>query len=81
MSVYNATVKCFDGTYGWNEFAPYRAILVAAASPEAPKPLIDQLAIGGRLVIPVGTETEQRLIRLTRAPEEVITEDFGACRL
>jgi protein-L-isoaspartate(D-aspartate) O-methyltransferase len=80
LGVYNATVKCFDGTFGWNEFAPFRAILVAAAAPEAPKPLIDQLAIGGRLVIPVGTETEQRLIRVTRAPEGVITEDFGPCQ-
>ena len=58
----------------------YRAILVAAASPDAPKPLIDQLAVGGRLVIPVGTETDQRLIRVTRAPEKINTEDFGACQ-
>src|SRR5215510_8625418 len=58
LEVYNATVKCFDGTYGWNEFSPYRAILVAAAAPAAPNPLIAQLAeVGGRLIIPVGTET------------------------
>jgi len=80
MGIYNATIKCFDGTYGWNEFAPYRGILVAAAAPEAPKSLVDQLAIGGRLVIPVGTETDQRLIRVTRTPEGTITEDFGACQ-
>jgi protein-L-isoaspartate(D-aspartate) O-methyltransferase len=80
LGIYNATVKCFDGTYGWNEFAPYRGILVAAAAPEAPKPLIDQLAIGGHLVIPIGTEIEQRLIRVTRTPEGVLTQDFGACQ-
>jgi protein-L-isoaspartate(D-aspartate) O-methyltransferase len=80
LGIFNATIKCFDGTYGWNEFAPYRGILVAAAAPEAPKPLIDQLTIGGHLVIPIGTETEQRLIRVTRTPEGVITEDFGACQ-
>jgi len=80
LGVYNATIKCFDGTYGWNEFAPYRGILVAAAAPEAPKALIDQLAIGGHLVIPVGTETDQRLIRITRAPEGTVAEDFGACQ-
>jgi protein-L-isoaspartate(D-aspartate) O-methyltransferase len=80
LGIYNVTVKCFDGTYGWNEFAPYRAILVAAAAPDAPKPLIDQLAVGGRLILPVGTETEQRLIRVTRTPEGVINEDFGACQ-
>src|SRR5215471_19586263 len=80
LGVYNATVKCFDGTYGWNEFAPYRAILVAAAAPDAPKPLTDHLAVAGRLIIPVGTETEQRLVRVTRTPEGVIKEDFGACQ-
>src|SRR5262245_52152060 len=70
LCIYTATVKCFDGTYGWNEFAPYRGILVAAAAPDVPKVLMDQLAIGGHLVIPVGTETDQRLIRVTRMPEE-----------
>lgn len=80
LGIYNATVKCFDGTYGWNEFAPYRGILVAAAAPDIPPALVDQLAIGGRLVIPVGTEQEQRLIRVTRTPEGALTEDFGACQ-
>ncbi|MGH9845298.1 MAG: protein-L-isoaspartate(D-aspartate) O-methyltransferase, partial [Blastocatellia bacterium] len=60
--VYNAAIKCFDGTYGWSEFAPYRGILVAAGAPDIPDPLIEQLAIGGRLVIPVGTLKEQRLL-------------------
>lgn len=80
LDIHNATIKCFDGTYGWNEFAPYRGILVAAAAPEAPKALIDQLAVGGHLVIPVGTETDQRLIRITRTPGGIITEDFGPCQ-
>jgi len=80
LGVYNAAIKCFDGTYGWNEFAPYRGILVAAAAPEAPKPLVDQLAIGGHLVIPLGTETDQRLTRVTRTPEGLVAEDFGACQ-
>jgi len=80
LGINNATIKCFDGTYGWSEFAPYRGILVAAASPEIPKPLIDQLAIGGHLVIPIGTEKEQRLIRVTRTEDGTKTEDFGACQ-
>ncbi len=80
LGIYNATIKCFDGTYGWNEFAPYRGILVAAAAPDIPQLLIDQLAIGGHLVIPVGNEKEQRLIRVTRTPEDPLTEDFGACQ-
>lgn len=80
IGVNNATVKCFDGTYGWSEFAPYKGILVAAASPGIPKSLVDQLAVGGHLVIPVGSEKEQRLIRVTRTEEGNMTEDFGACQ-
>ncbi|MGH9832567.1 MAG: protein-L-isoaspartate(D-aspartate) O-methyltransferase [Blastocatellia bacterium] len=80
LGIYNATIKCFDGTYGWNEFAPYRGILVAAAAPNIPQSLIDQLAIGGYLVIPVGDEKEQRLVRVTRTADGTVTEDFGACQ-
>ncbi len=80
LGIYNAAIKCFDGTYGWNEFAPYRGILVAAAAPDIPPSLVDQLAVGGHLVIPVGTEKEQRLIRVTRTPEGALTEDFGSCQ-
>jgi protein-L-isoaspartate(D-aspartate) O-methyltransferase len=80
LGIYNAIVKCFDGTFGWNEFAPYRGILVAAAAPEIPQPLVNQLAIGGHLVIPVGSEKEQRLLRVTRTEEGIKTEDFGGCQ-
>ncbi len=80
LGINNVTVKCFDGTYGWSEFAPYKGILVAAASPEIPKPLVDQLAVGGHLVIPIGSEKEQRLIRVTRTEEGTKTEDHGACQ-
>jgi protein-L-isoaspartate(D-aspartate) O-methyltransferase len=80
LGIYNATIKCFDGTYGWNEFAPYRGILVAAAAPDIPQSLVDQLAMEGHLVIPVGTENEQRLIRVTRTEEGTLTEDFGGCQ-
>jgi protein-L-isoaspartate(D-aspartate) O-methyltransferase len=80
LGIYNAIVKCFDGTFGWNEFAPYRGILVAAAAPEIPQPLVNQLAIGGHLVIPVGSAKEQRLLRVTRTVEGMKTEDFGGCQ-
>jgi protein-L-isoaspartate(D-aspartate) O-methyltransferase len=80
LGIRNATVKCFDGTYGWSEFAPYQGILVAAGAPEIPRPLAAQLAVGGRLVIPIGTEKEQRLVRVTQTEDGLGTEDFGACQ-
>jgi protein-L-isoaspartate(D-aspartate) O-methyltransferase len=80
LGIYNAIVKCFDGTFGWNEFAPYRGILVAAAAPEIPQPLVNQLTIGGHLIIPVGSEKEQRLLRVTRTEGGIKTEDFGGCQ-
>jgi protein-L-isoaspartate(D-aspartate) O-methyltransferase len=51
---YHIATRCGDGTVGWNEFAPYDGIIVTAAAPEVPQPLLDQLADGGKLVIPVG---------------------------
>ncbi|MCI0393013.1 MAG: protein-L-isoaspartate(D-aspartate) O-methyltransferase [Acidobacteria bacterium] len=80
LDIFNAIIKCFDGTFGWNEFAPYRGILVAAAAPDIPQPLVDQLTVGGHLVIPVGSEKEQRLLRVTRTTEGVAMEDFGGCQ-
>ena len=80
LRIYNATIKCFDGTFGWSEFAPYRGILVAAAGPEVPPPLVAQLAIGGHLVMPVGTERDQVLIRVTRTPDGHRTEEHGRCQ-
>ncbi len=63
----NVHVLHGDGTLGWPEHAPYDAIVVAAGGPEVPRPLLDQLAIGGRLVIPVGEEKAlQSLVRVTR---------------
>jgi protein-L-isoaspartate(D-aspartate) O-methyltransferase len=76
----NVTLKCADGTTGWDVYAPYDGILVAAGGPEVPQPLLQQLKIGGRLVIPIGQDPKtQTLIRVTRAPSGFQTEDFGAC--
>ena len=80
LGIYNATVKCFDGTLGWSAHAPYDAILVAAGGPEVPDPLLAQLKVGGRLVIPVGSTREsQRLVRVIRTEDGYQHEEHGAC--
>jgi protein-L-isoaspartate(D-aspartate) O-methyltransferase len=79
LGCYNATVKWFDGTIGWSEHAPYDAILVAAGSPEVPEPLAAQLAVGGRLVIPIGNEEHQLLVRVTKTESGLVREDFEPC--
>ena len=80
LEIYNATVKCFDGTLGWAAHAPYDAILVAAGGPAIPEPLINQLKIGGRLVVPVGdTREAQRLIRVIKTEKGRKEEDHGGC--
>lgn len=76
----NVSIKVGDGTLGWELYSPYDAILVAAGGPEAPQPLLDQLKIGGNLVIPIGKDAaSQRLARYFRSEQEFIAEDFGAC--
>src|SRR5690606_21006403 len=63
-------VRCGDGTLGWPEEAPFDAIVVTAGGPSVPRSLREQLAVGGRLVIPVGIERVQRLLRVRRTGDE-----------
>lgn len=80
LGIYNATVKCFDGTLGWDAHAPYDAILAAAGGPEVPDSLLAQLKVGGRLVMPVGQARDaQRLVRVLRTNKGFEREDHGAC--
>jgi protein-L-isoaspartate(D-aspartate) O-methyltransferase len=80
LNIYNATVKCFDGTLGWAANAPYDGILVAAGGPTIPEPLVAQLKTGGRLVVPVGPAREsQRLIRVIKTETGSKQEDHGGC--
>ena len=58
-----------DGFLGWEEYAPYDAILAAAAPNQVPQTLLDQLAVGGRLIMPVGERSHQKLIRIERTAE------------
>lgn len=76
----NVTLKLADGTTGWEAYAPYDAILVAAGGPEIPEPLVAQLKVGGRLVLPVGEDKKaQMLIRVTRKESGYSQENFGPC--
>src|SRR5437016_6233988 len=78
LKIYNAAVKVFDGTYGWSDQAPFDRIIVAAAAPEVPEPLAQQLARAGKMVIPIGPEGSQRLARVTRVGTGVQIEDCGS---
>ena len=80
LGYFNVEIKIFDGTFGWMEESPFDAIMVTAGSPDIPQPLIDQLSIGGRLVIPVGEVLVQDLFRVTKTEEGVKKEDLGGCR-
>jgi protein-L-isoaspartate(D-aspartate) O-methyltransferase len=76
----NVIQRVGDGTLGWPEFAPYDAILVGAASPTIPQPLVDQLAVGGKLLIPVGDREEQELLLVQRTPEGTRRSSLDAMR-
>ncbi len=66
LQVNNVSYLVGDGTIGWREYGPYDAILVGAGSPTVPQPLIDQLAVGGRLLCPVGNKDKQEVVLVTR---------------
>jgi protein-L-isoaspartate(D-aspartate) O-methyltransferase len=70
---YRIATRCGDGTIGWSEFAPYDGIIVTAAAPEIPQPLLDQLADGGCLVIPVGQLETQTMRIVTRVGNQFET--------
>ena len=74
--VNNVSLLLGDGTVGWRAHAPYDAILVSAASPRVPEPLVEQLADGGRLVIPLGGMDEQDLVMFTRRGVELVRESI-----
>lgn len=71
--------EAIEDVLGWPDDAPYDAILVAASSPSVPDSLVDQLVLGGRLVIPVGDAFSQELLRITKVSSGVRTESLGGC--
>jgi len=76
----NISYRCDDGTNGWEVYAPFDVMLVAAGGPSIPEPLVKQLEIGGRMVIPIGSDQKsQVLVRVTRTAKGFETENFGPC--
>jgi protein-L-isoaspartate(D-aspartate) O-methyltransferase len=69
-----------EKTLGWPQGAPYDAIIVTAGAPKVPQALLDQLAVDGRLVIPVGSRFEQDLMQVIKRKEGIMSTNLGACR-
>jgi len=76
---HNIVTKLSDGSYGWKEEAPFDAILVTAGAPSLPQPLVDQLKMGGTMVIPIGDRKGQRLTRIRRSSHGFSREDLMEC--
>jgi protein-L-isoaspartate(D-aspartate) O-methyltransferase len=80
LKFHNIVTRYSDGTQGWKQEGPFDAIIVTAGGQQIPSPLIEQLSIGGRLVIPVGDNFSQELIRLEKTEDNIKTTNLGACR-
>jgi len=80
LGYHNVAVKVGDGTLGWKEHSPYDGILVTAAGPHVPKPLVNQLKDGGRIVIPVGSKHSQNMVVGVKKGDELETKDIGPYR-
>lgn len=75
----NVSVRVADGTLGWKEHAPYEGVIVTAAAPKIPQAYIDQLALGGRIVIPVGSRFSQVLTVLEKTAKGNLTSEACGC--
>lgn len=80
LGYHNVVTKCSDGTLGWPSESPFEAIIVTAGAPEVPEKLVQQLTIGGRMVIPVGGGFSQTLLKIRRDEDGVHITDLGGCR-
>lgn len=76
----NIEVHLAEKTLGWQKGAPYQAIIVTAGAPQVLQELLDQLAEGGRLVLPVGSRYEQELLKVVKRKGQLMTQDLGPCR-
>lgn len=80
LRYYNIITKYSDGSTGWKEESPFDAVIVTAGAPEIPKMLLDQLAVGGRMVIPVGGQNAQELLKIVKTEDGFNQTNLGACR-
>jgi protein-L-isoaspartate(D-aspartate) O-methyltransferase len=80
LKYHNIVTRYSDGTQGWKEEGPFDAVIVTAGGQQIPEPLIQQLAVGGRLVMPVGGNFSQELLRLEKTEDGIKTVNLGACR-
>ncbi|MBP1729305.1 MAG: pcm [Deltaproteobacteria bacterium] len=81
LGLTNIAMKIDDGTVGWAAEAPFDAIIVTAGAPDIPEALVSQLAAGGRLIIPVGDQTDQELVRLVKNEDGTLSQEKSvACR-
>jgi len=80
LGYHNIVARCADGTKGWREQSPFDAIIITAGAPRVPETLIDQLAVGGRLVVPVGNRHTQELIKIYREEDGLRQFSLGGCR-
>jgi protein-L-isoaspartate(D-aspartate) O-methyltransferase len=80
LDVRNVSMLFGDGTIGWREYAPYDAILVSAGAPDVPATLVDQLAEGGTLLIPLGNKDEQVLVSFERRDGAIVRRDIAPVR-
>jgi len=76
----NVEVHLAEAKLGWQHKAPYNAIVVSAGAPTVPKELLEQLAVGGRLIIPVGPRYEQNLLKVVKKEHDTAIQDLGPCR-
>jgi protein-L-isoaspartate(D-aspartate) O-methyltransferase len=80
LRYHNIVTKYSDGTSGWSDESPFDGIIVTAGAPGIPKPLVSQLAVGGRMVIPVGDRYSQELIKLYKDEHGIHKTNLGGCR-
>jgi protein-L-isoaspartate(D-aspartate) O-methyltransferase len=80
LQYHNIVTRYSDGTKGWREHSPFDAIIVTAGAPDLQKELVGQMAVGGRMIIPVGGQYSQDLVKIVRTPSGIHQTSLGGCR-